>query len=146
MLPNDNMLMGGLRNMLLLVCLLTGIRQAYSQPESKADTISAISFDSLTINLDTIYKDTPVRKFCIRYQNRGRHKATIKNIEVGCGCTEVEYSKEAIAPGATDSLKVTLDMSTFSTGPFVKDIYVYTDDSSSPIEIILNGGLWYRKE
>lgn len=140
-----------LRGLLLAVLIVMGVPAAIAQAtDAKAasgqaaqcDTVSALRFDSLTIDLGTITHEQPIRRFDIMFRNASPQRAVrIVRTEVSCACTTVGAPKDAMAPGQTGRLDVQLDMSPYDYGRFIKDIFVYTDDSSRPIEIVLTGYL-----
>ena len=111
-----------------------------------AEEKTGISFDSLTINIGTIYKDEPVKTFTIDFRNAGKQNMVIDTVEVSCECTQVSYKKKKYKKGERGTLDVTLDMSPYSSGLFEKDIYVYTDSRKEPVELIITGWLKPKEE
>ncbi len=111
-----------------------------------AEEKTGISFDSLTINIGTIYKDEPVKSFTIDFRNISKQNMVIDTVEVSCECTLVSYKKKKYKKGERGTLDVTLDMSPYSSGLFEKDIYVYTDSRKEPVELIITGLLKPKEE
>ena len=70
-------------------------------------------------------QDTLVHYFV--YKNTGRVPLVIQKIETSCGCTRATFSKKPLAPGATDSIRVTYDGNGFSQGHFIKGCDVYSN-------------------
>lgn len=104
----------------------------------------SIVFDSLKISLDTIYRKQPIRVLELGYANNGTKDVGIAKIEIGCGCTKVDYVPVVLKPGEKSSVKITLDTTNLNTGMFVKDIYVYTNPTYDCNEIILTG--WIKDD
>lgn len=111
-----------------------------------AEEKTGISFDSLTIDIGTIYKDEPVKTFTIDFRNAGKQNMVIDTVEVSCECTRVSYKKKKYKKGERGTLDVVLDMSPYSSGLFEKDIYVYTDSRKEPVELIITGWLKPKEE
>ena len=105
-----------------------------------------ISFDSLTVDIGTVYKDEPVKSFTIPFRNIGKRPMVIDTVEVSCECTQVSYKKKKYKKGENGTLNVTLDMSPYSSGLFEKDIFVYTDSRKEPVELIITGWLKPKEE
>ena len=74
-------------------------------------------------------------EFLIR--NDSTETFVIKNITTSCGCTTPTYSKRPVKSGKTATVKVAYDASRI--GIFSKTIYVYTNFSTEPIELNING-------
>lgn len=67
----------------------------------------------------------------------------INNVQTSCGCTTPEWSRDAIAPGATTTIKVGYNAA--SIGPFEKYITVlYNDNKTANIKI--SGNVWKMPE
>lgn len=62
------------------------------------------------------------------FANTGDEPLLIADVVPSCGCTASDYSKEAIAPGKSSSIKVTYNAA--STGSFSKTITVNFVDGS----------------
>ena len=71
-------------------------------------------------------------------KNEGKAPLEIKSVTTTCSCTTSEFSKEPIAPGETEKLKVTYDTAN-RTGPFTRTIQVYSNGSSGSYILTIKG-------
>ena len=76
-------------------------------------------------------------EFEFQIRNDSAETLVIKNITTSCGCTTPTYSKRPVKSGKTATVKVAYDASRI--GIFSKTIYVYTNFSTEPIELNING-------
>ena len=88
-------------------------------------------------------KDGPVScKFTVT--NAGDAPATIFSVITSCGCTGVEWTRTAIAPGGQGEI-----VATYSNDdgpyPFDKTITVYMSDSKKPTVLHLKGSVTNKK-
>ena len=116
--------------LILFVTLLTAScrRQGASVPAAVTEKETAgISFtDGLEHDFGMFRtQDTLVHYFV--YKNTGRAPLVIQKIETSCGCTRATFSKKPLAPGGTDSIRVTYDGNGFSQGHFIKGCDVYSN-------------------
>ena len=61
----------------------------------------------------------------------------IESAVAGCGCTTPEYPKNAIAPGASEKIKVTYNAA--AMGAFTKDVTVKLAKVNDPIVLKIDG-------
>ena len=116
--------------LILQITLLTAScrRQGDSVPAAVTEKETAgISFtDGLEHDFGMFRtQDTLVHYFV--YKNTGRAPLVIQKIETSCGCTRATFSKKPLAPGGTDSIRVTYDGNGFSQGHFIKGCDVYSN-------------------
>jgi hypothetical protein len=92
-----------------------------------------IKFDMETIDYGTIdYDANTLREF--KFKNTGKAPLIINNVQVSCGCTNVDgWSKEPVAPGKTSTFKVKYDSK--RVGKFDKKITV-TSNSKTPSTVL----------
>lgn len=75
------------------------------------------------------------------FTNKGDAPLIILKAIATCGCTNPQYTKEPIAPGATSSIKVTYN-TVGRPNTFHKTITVYTNDQDAPnIVLIIQGNV-----
>lgn len=72
--------------------------------------------------------------------NKSNSPIVIENVLASCGCTTPEWTKEAIQPGATASIKVGFNAA--AEGQFTKNITVQV--AGGQVETILISGNVYR--
>lgn len=71
--------------------------------------------------------------------NKGEAPLKLDNVQASCGCTTPEWSKEAIAPGATDKIRVGYNAA--SEGGFEKTITITYNGTQSK-QITIKGTVW----
>lgn len=102
------------------------------------DSISttSISWDSTKLDYGTIPEG---QKLDVAYgfTNSGNAPLVIKKVEPGCGCTVAETPTEPIAPGKKGTIRASFD-SNGREGVQHKSIYVYSNASGDPQELIFN--------
>ncbi len=59
--------------------------------------------------------------------NTGSVPLVLENVQASCGCTTPEWSKDAIAPGATASIKV--GYNAYAEGPFAKTVTIFYNNN-----------------
>ncbi|MBA5628472.1 DUF1573 domain-containing protein [Moheibacter lacus] len=80
------------------------------QAESVVDpaTAAVLTFESETYDFGNLPAAAKVDHY-FKFTNTGKSPLIIKDAKGSCGCTVPEFPKEPIAPGATDSIKITYD-------------------------------------
>lgn len=121
----------------ILGMVSTGIAQT-SAAETAAKTIvkengAIIEFESETIDYGTIENSADGnREF--KFTNTGNTPLVITTAKGSCGCTVPIWPKEAIAPGASSTIKVHYD--TKRTGAFSKSITLISNAVNEPTKVI----------
>lgn len=72
------------------------------------------------------------------FRNEGQAPLRVTNVRPSCGCTTPEWTKEAVAPGATGTITVVYD-SEGRPGPFRKSILVQTDGDPDQLTLHIQG-------
>lgn len=75
------------------------------------------------------------RKFTLT--NTGRHVLVIYDVVTSCGCTKVNYSKEAIRPGGKAELTVIYEAE--KAEHFSKTVTIYCNAENSPLRLKVTG-------
>lgn len=70
-------------------------------------------------------------------KNNGSRHITIKDVELGCGCTQADYPRQSIAAGETFTVSLTYDARML--GHFVKQAAVYVSHSKEPLWLTMRG-------
>lgn len=86
----------------------------------------------------TIAQGKPVY-YSFTITNTGSTPLKLENVQATCGCTTPEWNREAIAPGATDRIKVGYNAA--AEGPFEKFITL-TYNGSTTKQIKIKGSVW----
>jgi hypothetical protein len=66
--------------------------------------------------------------------NTGTKPLMLENVQASCGCTTPEWSREAISPGATASIKV--GYNAYSEGHFNKTVTIFYNNGQTKALII----------
>ncbi len=61
--------------------------------------------------------------------NTGKQPLLLENVQASCGCTTPEWSREAIAPGATADIKV--GYNAYSDGHFNKTVTIFYNNGQT---------------
>lgn len=70
-------------------------------------------------------------------RNSGTKPLVLKAVNASCGCTQVTWPSQPIAPGATGKIQATYDARLLGT--FQKELEVYSNASSEPTYLTLQG-------
>ena len=118
-----------------------------SSAVAKKQKEALIAFDSLTINVGTVYMDDPIQTYKIPYVNKGKVALVISKVETSCECTQVDFTQSPLKKGKADTLTVHLDMSPYTVrGNFLKELTVHSNSSGGTVEIIIKGFLNYKRK
>lgn len=132
----------GIRFILTLV-----LSMLVSSAVAKKQKEALIAFDSLTINVGTVYMDDPIQTYKIPYVNKGKAALVISKVETSCECTQVDFTQSPLKKGKADTLTVHLDMSPYTVrGNFLKELTVHSNSSGGTVEIIIKGFLNYKRK
>lgn len=118
----------------LVTLLLCGFG---AQAQIAAATTPALRFAATEFNFGKIPQGKPVY-YNFSVVNTTGQALKIDNVQAACGCTTPEWSREAIAPGATAQIKVGYNAA--AEGPFDKTITVVTGNDTQVLHI--KGEVW----
>ncbi|MBV9987553.1 MAG: DUF1573 domain-containing protein [Chitinophagaceae bacterium] len=121
---------------LLVAVGMTSVISAQTAP-STGGTSSVISFASEKHDFGTIPQGTPVT-YNFAFTNTGKEPLIITGAVGSCGCTVPEYTKEAIAPGAKGTIKVTYNAA--ALGTINRTVTVNTNSATTPVVVLSIGG------
>ena len=82
-----------------------------------------------------VYKAPVTVAYDIR--NTGDKPLAISKVLTSCGCTSVDYPRQAIASHGSAVVKVTYDAK--QMGTFNKLVRIYSNGAAAPLELILKG-------
>ena len=103
---------------------LTGMAQAKATLDKEVHDLGVV-----------LWKHPATATFTIK--NEGDKPLVISNVTTSCGCTDAEWTKTPIAPGATGKITSTFDAK--ALGRFQKSVGVYCNASARPIYLTLRG-------
>jgi hypothetical protein len=105
---------------------------------SAQTTTSTLAVKETEHNFGKIPQGKPVY-YNFEITNTGSVPLKLENVQASCGCTTPEWNKEAIAPGATDNIRVGYNAAT--EGDFDKFITI-TYNSTETKQIKIKGTVW----
>lgn len=114
------------RNIIAAMLLLTSVT-AWAQH---------INADKPLIDCGQVLYQQPVTAQ-FELSNSGRRPLVISDVRTSCGCTEIDYPKEPIAPG--DSFKVSVTYDAKTMGHFIKLASIYSNGAEEPLTLTLRG-------
>jgi hypothetical protein len=112
---------------LLAVCLTTVVL---------AHSLASFNWIETTHDFGKIQKGTPVTA-SFEFTNKGSEPLIISNATGSCGCTGVDYPKEAILPNQKGVIQATF--SAAATGPFAKSVTVESNAASGIVVLHIQG-------
>ncbi len=95
-----------------------------------------ISFTNNTIAKGTTLWKTPVTA-TFTFTNKERTPLVIKDVDAGCGCLSVDWTKTPVEKGGKGEVKVTYDAKLLGT--YDRFIDVYTNGSAKPVKVRMSG-------
>jgi hypothetical protein len=123
-----------MKKVVLLLILLVGFVAVNAQNA----TSDVLEMKELEFDFGTIPQGKPVyHTFLIT--NKSATPLKLDNVQATCGCTTPEWNREAIAPGATEKIKVGYNAA--AEGAFEKFITV-TYNGNSTKQIKIKGSVW----
>jgi hypothetical protein len=120
------------------VFALFGFLILFSAVRAQTAAPEALEFKETEYSFGSIPQGKPVyHTFLIT--NKGTTPLRLDNVQASCGCTTPEWSKEPIAPGATEKIKVGYNAA--SEGRFEKLVTV-TYNGNSTKQLFIKGEVW----
>lgn len=95
-----------------------------------------ISFEKPTVNAGTTLWRRPVTSV-FQFTNKGREPLVVTEVDAGCGCVDVDWTKGEIAKGEKGTITVTYDAQLL--GSFDRVINVFTNGEDTPARIRFKG-------
>lgn len=110
----------------IIACVLTCV-----QTEAQK-----ISFKSESASLGTTLWKSPVTA-TFKFTNKEKTSLRVLDVDPGCGCTSVEWTKDDVVKGKWGEIKVTYDGQ--QLGHYDRYIEVFTNASSHPVRLRIFG-------
>lgn len=129
-----------MRKILLSICFIAGITgsQAQQAIQPAAAIDDALVLKQAEYDFGKIPQGKPVY-YSFEFLNKGSQPLKLDNVQATCGCTTPEWSKEAVAPGASEKIKVGYNAAT--EGYFEKFITL-TYNGNQTKQIKIKGTVW----
>ena len=122
-----------MKNAIVLILFLFAFAAGRAQSATEVLELKELSYD-----FGSIPQGKPVYHV-FQVVNKGTAPLKLDNVQASCGCTTPEWNKDAIAPGATDKIKVGYNAA--SEGHFEKTVTV-TYNGNSTKQIMIKGEVW----
>ena|SRR5690606_9770438 len=87
-------------------------RQEQANNVVDPETAAKLTFEETSYDFGDLPAGAKVDHY-FKFTNTGKSPLIIKDAKGSCGCTVPQFPKEPIAPGATDSIKVSFDAGKF---------------------------------
>lgn len=137
------MLTKSMRRALFSMGLLLLSASVFAQAKPAADNkTDVLQTKEMSFDFGRIPKGKPVTHSFV-VTNTGAAPIFLENVQASCGCTTPEWSKEAIAPGASSEIKVGYNAE--AEGPFEKTITVIYNKGQMKT-ITIKGVVWKTPE
>jgi hypothetical protein len=134
------------KSFLILICFGLLVVSVFGQSTEKLVAVSGTTpvskiewLKSETLDLGKIEKGKPAT-VTFQFKNTGNEPLLILSAKGQCGCTSVEYPKEAIAPGAIGYIKTTYNAA--AVGSFNKTVTVASNASERDIQLHIKGEVY----
>lgn len=124
------------RNRQIKEMYLSAISNNKYNPSVQSLGITRIKVDQTNFDLGTLKKDDN-KKICVIIRNIGKLPFLIYDAKTSCGCVQIDYIKQPVAPGNTTEIILTYHAD--KTGPINKTISIYGNIDTSPLTINLKG-------
>ena len=118
----------------LMLCFPILAATAMAQTEAAADVLQ---FRKTTYDFGKVPQGKPVYHY-FEIVNTGSKPVKLDNVHASCGCTTPEWSREAIAPGATARIKVGFNAA--AEGAFDKPVIITYGTHTKTLKI--QGDVW----
>jgi hypothetical protein len=123
---------------ILMILLSVGFSVAAAAQQNTTAIPETIQLSETSYNFGKIAQGKPVtHNFIIT--NTGKDSLKLDNVQASCGCTTPEWSREAIAPGKSTTVKVGYNAA--SEGAFEKAITIYYN-SGQVKQLTIKGTVW----
>lgn len=119
-------------------------KDATARLKDSASYTTALWSDSLQ-NFGTVEKGKQV-KIVFHVKNTGTHPLFITSASPSCGCTVADYTRSAIASGASGEVTANFDSNHGSAGKIHKTIAVVTNTNPTRTTLVFEGEVAAAKQ
>lgn len=123
----------------LLVFILFNSIEAKVPIQDKEIKPACIKFGEKTHNVGSFLSICPIVVHTFYYTNIGEKPLVIHDVDPGCSCVRVEFSKKPILKGQRGAIKVTYDASKKYYGYFMRPIAVKANGKIERTVLYLKG-------
>ena len=118
---------------LLIFAFLVAGALAQTAAPSPAPTVEVLQLKENRYDFGKIQQNRPVTHV-FEVLNIGKEPLKLDNVQASCGCTTPEWSREAIQPGGSSTIKVGYNAA--AEGPFSKSIAIQYNGNQTATLII----------
>lgn len=105
---------------------------------------SKIKFDKLQHSFGTFKEELGLQSVVFNFKNEGTAPLILNAVQVTCGCTTPEWTREPVAPGANGKIKVSYDPAN-RPGVFNKAITVQSNAENPNVVLTISGEVIRRE-
>ena len=125
----------------MILCLaIFSLSLAHGQKNNllaeKFSSIESIDWTTKTLDLGKLETGKKIEA-SFEFVNNTSKAVVLTNVKPSCGCTGVQYKKEAIKPGETAQIKV--NYTPKKAGSFQKSVTVTTSANTDPVVLRFKG-------
>jgi hypothetical protein len=113
-------------------------KEVVNKDEAKVETESTITFDKYKHDFGTIKESDGKVSATFTFTNQSDSPLIISKVDVSCGCSAAEWTKEPVAPGKQGYVKATYDP-TNRIYVFNKSLTVYSNGNPTKIMLTIQG-------
>jgi hypothetical protein len=122
-----------MKNLILMLCFATLAFTLRAQTTTNAKPDDVLQLKEITWNFGKIQQGHPVTHN-FEIVNTGKEPLMLENVQASCGCTTPEWSRDAIQPGATSTIKVGYNAA--AEGAFQKAITIRYNNNQTKVMTI----------
>ena len=117
-----------MKKVLIIISFVGAVAAGSAQNnQSPSSTLTSLKQDLLTLkelshNFGKIPQGRPAIHV-FEVINNGKDSLKLENVQASCGCTTPEWSREAIAPGASSNIRV--GYNAYAEGAFTKTVTIF---------------------
>lgn len=127
-----------------ILTVFVGIALCLSVQAAERDFFGRARFDKTVHDFGTITQRDGEQECSFTLTNIGENPLLIEAVVSSCGCTSVEWTRTAIAPGAKGTISAAYSNDE-GPYPFDKTLTVYLDGAQKPIVLHLRGEVVKKK-
>ena len=105
---------------------------------AKVETEATIAFDKLKHDFGTIKESDGKISAVFTFTNQSNSPLVISKVDVSCGCSAAEWTKEPVAPGKEGYIKATYDP-TNRIYFFERSLTVYSNANPAKLTLTIQG-------
>ena len=113
-------------------------KEVLNQDAAKVEPESTVTFDKYKHDFGTIKEGDGKVSVTFTFTNLSDSPLIISKVDVSCGCSSAEWTKEPVAPGKEGYVKATYDP-TNRIYAFNKSLTVYSNGNPTKVTLTIQG-------